>query len=203
MREIRGIEKRVLRMLNPIVVLLAHLKVPPNVLTVSGLIASVVAFYFLIEGFIFWAGITIILIGLFDVLDGELARRIGQTSKCGALFDSTVDRYAEGFLYLGLIVYFWERSLLVVILVMAAVVGSLLVSYVRARAEGLGVECSIGLMQRKERLLVLIFGTILGSIEVTGSIFLGLAIGIIAVLSHFTVIQRMIYVRQQINKGQK
>lgn len=102
MREIRGIEKRVHRMLNPIVVLLAYLKIPPNILTVSGMIVSVVAFYFLIEGFIFWAGITIVLIGLFDVLDGELARHIGQARKHGALFDSTVDRYAEGFLCLGL-----------------------------------------------------------------------------------------------------
>ena len=200
---LKDIEIRLLKLLNPLVILLVSLKIYPKILTMSGLVASAVSCYFFAKGSLFWGGIMIIIVGLSDILDGQIARYTGKTSRFGAFLDSTIDRYTEGFVYLGLIIYFWEKSLLVVILIMIAVIGSLLVSYVKVRGEGLGIECLVGLMQRKERLIVLILGSILGSLKYTGNIFLGLAIGIIAVLSHFTVIQRMMYVRRELNRIKK
>jgi len=194
------LKQRVERLLKPFVLVLAHMNINPNFVSVFGLLASIVAFCFIIKGFIFWAGMMVIISGLSDMIDGQLARHTGRVNPFGALFDSTLDRYAEGLIFLGLTIHFWERSLFVVILIIIAVVGSLLVSYTKARAESLGVKKLGGLMQRKERLIILILGFIIGSIEYTGDIALGLAIGIIAVLSNFTVIQRLILSKRELNE---
>jgi len=142
----------------------------------------------------------IILAGICDVLDGRLARETNRVSKYGALIDSVVDRYSEVFLFLGLLIYFWERSLTLIILLFLAIAGSLLVSYIRARAEGLGIECKVGIMQRQERMSYLAAGAILGSVPFLANFFLILAIWAIAILSNFTVIQRVVYIRNKLKE---
>jgi len=196
-------EKRVVAFLQPLVRLLASWRVHPNLLTALGLFSGTVAFFFIIRGSFAWASVTILLFGLFDVLDGELARFSAKVSTYGAIFDSTADRYAEAFIYAGYLIFFWGVSLLAEFFIVAALTGSFLVSYVKAAAGSQGIDCPVGLLQRKERLLILFFGTVLAAIPYTGPIFLGVAIAIVAFLSHYTVIQRLRYVREQIHKQRK
>ncbi|KPL04530.1 MAG: hypothetical protein AMJ90_00330 [candidate division Zixibacteria bacterium SM23_73_2] len=189
-----------LDLIEPLARFLINLKVSPYVLTGAGLFFSILGFNFFRIGYLFFGGLMIILAGICDVLDGRLARESNSVSKYGALIDSVVDRYSEIFLFLGLLVYFWERSLTLVILIFLAVVGSLLVSYVRARAEGLGLECKVGIMQRQERMSYLAAGTILSPIPFMGNFLLILALTIIAVFSNFTVIQRVVYIKNQLKE---
>lgn len=196
-------ERRIIAALQPLIKLLARWGVHPNVLTTFGLLAGIVTFYFIIRGSFAWASVMIFLVGLFDVLDGELARFSGRTSRYGAIFDSTADRYVEAFIYTGCLVFFWEVSLLAEFFIIVALTGSLLVSYIKAAAGSQGIECPVGLLQRKARLLILFFGTVMAAIPYTGPIFLGAAIATVALLSHYTAIQRLRYVREQINKQGK
>ncbi len=189
-----------LTVIDPLAKLLINLKVSPYVLTASGLFFSILGFNFFRLGHLFFGGLMIILAGICDVLDGRLARETNRVSKYGALIDSVVDRYSEVFLFLGLLIYFWERSLTLTILLFLAIAGSLLVSYIRARAEGLGIECKVGIMQRQERMSYLAAGAILGAIPFLANFFLILAIWIIAILSNFTVIQRVVYIRNKLKE---
>jgi len=189
-----------LDMIEPLAKFLINLKVSPYVLTGAGLFFSILGFNFFRVGYLLLGGLMIILAGICDVLDGRLARESKSVSRYGALIDSVVDRYSEIFLFLGLLIYFWERSLTLVILTFLAVVGSLLVSYIRARAEGLGLECKVGIMQRQERMSYLAAGAILGSIPFVGSFFLILALSVIAVFSNVTVIQRVVYIKNKLKE---
>jgi len=185
-------------LIEPLAKILINLKVSPYLITFMGLFFSIFVFYFFKSGLFLPGGIFIILSGICDVLDGRLARETNQMSKFGALIDSVIDRYAEILFFLGLLVYFWEKSLTIVILLFLGICGSLLVSYTRARAEGLGLECKVGIMQRQERITFLVGGAILGSIPYTSHFFLVLSIWIIAVLSNFTVIQRIWHIKNQV-----
>ena len=139
-----------------------------------------------------WGGFVVLLAGVFDFFDGQVARTGKTASKFGALLDSTVDRYSEIVVWFGLAVSFiragslWTSSAL-----FFALAGSLMVSYVRARAEGLGEECQVGFMQRPERVIALGVGGLIGPIGLT------VAAWAIAVLSNFTTIERVLYVRRQ------
>jgi CDP-diacylglycerol--glycerol-3-phosphate 3-phosphatidyltransferase len=204
MIEIKLISKRwadgFLTVIEPLAQILINLRVHPHVLTFSGLVFSFLAFNFFRNGYLFYGGLMIILAGICDVLDGRLARETQTMSKYGALIDSVVDRYSEVLMYMGLAIFYWQRSALMIVLLILTIAGSFLVSYTRARAESLGFECKIGLMQRQERITYLAAGAILGSIPYTKHFFLTLAIWLIAILSNFTVIQRINYIRNKIKE---
>ena len=164
---------------------LARAGISPNILTVVGFLAMVGVAWILSQGYEMLAGLLIIVVGLFDALDGALARSTGRSTTFGAFFDSTLDRFAEIALYLGLL-YLYRGETLATTLIYLTVTGSLMVSYARARAEGLGVECKVGLFTRLERLGVLALGLLLNRTL--------WALVILAVLSNLTALQRMWHV---------
>jgi CDP-diacylglycerol--glycerol-3-phosphate 3-phosphatidyltransferase len=184
---------------NSVADLFVALKFTPNALTVLALLFGVGA------GVLFaldkpgWACLMIFLCGLFDMLDGKVAAKTNTTSDFGAIFDSTLDRYSEFFIYVGLAYHLRESWALWV--PFFTFLGSTMVSYTRARAEGLGIECKIGVMQRAERMALLLLGSIFG---IVFDIFDPLMIGIlllIAVISNFTALQRTFYVRKVTQQG--
>jgi CDP-diacylglycerol--glycerol-3-phosphate 3-phosphatidyltransferase len=141
-----------------------------------------------------WAGVVIILCGFFDLLDGQVAAKTNKKSLFGAIFDSTLDRYSEFFIYLGIAYYFRDHWALW--LCIFTLFGSYMVSYTRARAEGLGVDCQVGVMQRAERLGLLALGSVLGSIfKAFDSVMIAVLIAI-AVVSNFTAFQRIFHVKK-------
>ena len=141
----------------------------------------------------------IILCGFFDLLDGQVAAKTNKQSLFGAIFDSTLDRYSEFFIYLGIAYYFRDHWALW--LCFFTLFGSYMVSYTRARAEGLGVECQIGIMQRAERLGLLALGSLLGSAFGAFDSVMITALIAITVISNFTAFQRIHHVKK--NETQK
>jgi CDP-diacylglycerol--glycerol-3-phosphate 3-phosphatidyltransferase len=172
-------------LLEAIVRPLARIGISPNALTLAGFAAMLGVAWVLSQGHERLAGLLIVAVGLFDALDGALARLTGKTSTFGAFFDSTLDRFAEIALYLGLL-YLYRGETLTSVLVYLSITGSLMVSYTRARAEGLGLECKVGLFTRLERLAVLVLGLVL---ERTF-----LALLLVAFFSNLTAMQRMWHV---------
>jgi CDP-diacylglycerol---glycerol-3-phosphate 3-phosphatidyltransferase len=146
-------------------------------------------------GYIFSGGAVMTALAMpLDALDGELARRTNQQSKFGAFFDSTLDRFAEGALLIGLAAYFVRQNdIMGVVVTFVALVGSLMVSYTRARAEGLGIECKVGLFSRFGRFIVLAAGLL--------TTFVTPMIWALAVLSNYTAIERIVYVWRQLRNG--
>lgn len=197
--------ERYLGIIQPVGNLLARLSVHPNILSLAGLILSMVAGVVYSTGAFFWAGWIVVLAGTCDVLDGQIARQTGKRSQFGAFFDSTLDRFGEVFIFLGLAWYFSDRhqSPWVVLLIILAITGSFMVSYTRARAEGLGIDCKVGLMQRPERVTLLIIGSLVTPIPVIGPVLIKLTLLLLAVLSNLTAVQRMFYVKNQILKDKQ
>ncbi|HDM09175.1 MAG TPA: CDP-alcohol phosphatidyltransferase family protein [Desulfobacteraceae bacterium] len=203
--------ERYLRIVTPVGNLFARIGVHPNVLSVMGLILSIVAGLFYAMGYFFGAGCVVILAGTCDVLDGLLARQTGKASRFGAFFDSTLDRFGEVFIFMGLAWYFsgggiffgqvlnpssHAQSPLAVVLIILCIAGSFMVSYTRARAEALGVDCKVGLMQRPERITLLIIGSLLGGIPVVGIAIIKVTLVVLAVLTNITALQRMAFVKK-------
>ena len=181
----------------PVVRLLARTPLTPNALTWFGLLLAIGAAVLIGTGHLFAAGFVVLIGGFFDILDGALARSINRTSQFGAVLDSTLDRLAEAVVLLGLlVVYARGQSVTGVVVVGVAWLGSLLVSYIRARAEALGLECQVGLFTRVERVVILVAGLLLSQIDNA----LIIALAIIAVLSFVTAGQRLFYVWQQTRK---
>lgn len=178
--------------INPLINLSIRYHANPNVFTTVGLILSGIAAIFACQGHFFVTGIFLLLSGICDSIDGTIARRSGRVSKFGALLDSTLDRYSETLIFLGMGYYFIrEQAFLTSLGVAIGLTGSLMVSYIRARAEGLGFECKVGLMQRVERILLLAFGAL------TFQFILVVVIWIIAILSNVTAIHRIVHIRQK------
>ena len=196
MAKLTGVRKAVAHYLTePPVRLLARTPVTPNDLTWFGFILPVGAATLITTGYLVAAGFIVLIAGFFDLLDGALARRTNRISRFGAVLDSTLDRLSEAVLLLGiLILYAGNQSVIPVLLVFVALVGSLLVSYIRARAEALGLECQVGLFTRGERVVVLMLGLWLSQVI---EYALLVALAIIAVFSFVTVVQRLLYVWQQ------
>lgn len=170
------------------------LKISPNSLSVFALILGFGAGLLYFSSKPLWAGIVIVFCGLFDILDGKVAVKTNQKSMFGAIFDSTLDRYSEFFIYLGLAYYFREHWALW--LLFFTFLGSSMVSYTRARAEGLGIECKVGVMQRAERMVLLASASIIGfAFRVFDPAMIGVLI-VIAVVSNITALQRTFYVRK-------
>ena len=164
------LQKVIYWIINPLIHGMIRIGITPNFITTTGLILNIVAAILFIHagihhpgalGYVGWAGAVVLFAGLFDMMDGRLARLGGMTSTFGALYDSVLDRYSELFTlfgisyYLDLQGYLWGS-----ILTFLALIGSLMVSYVRARAEGLGLECKVGLMQRPERVVLTSLGAV-------------------------------------------
>ncbi len=168
---------------------LQRLPVTPNQITIIGTALTFVAAVLVAAGHLLLGGIVLAFAGTFDILDGALARSTGRSYPYGAFLDSTLDRYSEGAMYLGLIAYFvsaggsLERWL--VVATGAALAGSFLVSYVRARAQSLGFTCETGLFARPERVVVTVVGLVFGGVVLTAVVFL------LAALTNLTALQRI------------
>lgn len=176
--------------LDPVGGFLNRLGLKPNTVTLLGLAGNVFAGLLLARGEILWGGLTMMLVGPIDALDGTMARLRGEPGDFGGFVDSVTDRYSELIIYGGLIYYFLEGGeSLASLLVFAAAAGSVLVSYVKARAETLGYQAKVGVLTRLERYLVL------GPSLVFGFPVIGL--WIIAILANITALQRIWHVRRQ------
>ena len=173
---------------------LVSLRIGPNFLSFMALAAGIVAGILFIFELPFWAGIAIFVCGALDILDGKVAVNAKKNSLFGAMFDSSLDRYSEFFIYLGIAYHFRGHWALWV--VFFTLMGSGMVSYTRARAEGLGFECRVGIMQRAERIAILSLGAILGTVlKVFDPLMISVLV-IIAVVSHITSAQRILHVKK-------
>lgn len=188
------LESSVVKFSKKVAVLFINLKISPNKLTVTAFLAGLAA------GVLFFfekpllAGIMILISGAFDMLDGKVAVKSNRQSLFGAIFDSTLDRYSEFFIYLGLAAHF--RSHWALWIIFFTLLGSTMASYTRARAEGLGIECKIGIMQRAERMALLFSGAIAGSILKIFNPLMIAVLAIIALVSNITAFQRLFYVKK-------
>ena len=182
-------EAWVRRQADALMTALRRIPLTPNQITVIGVALTFVAAVLVAFGYLRWAGIVLIVGGTFDILDGALARSSGRAYPYGAFLDSTLDRYSEGAIYIGLAVYFagspgpYQRWLLLG--TVTALAGSFLVSYVRARAQSLGFTCESGLFARPERVVVTVIGLIVGGLVLYG------VIALLAIVTNFTALQRI------------
>jgi len=179
----------------PLNAVLIKSRLKPNTLTWCALAISLIASVTIATNHILVGGFLVLLSGLFDILDGALARLTNQATRFGALLDSTFDRISDALILLGLLVlYAKSGGTIEIVLVFLALSVSLLTSYVRARAEGLGINCPIGLFTRTERVIILALGLLLSPLY-KFSIFIALLV--LIVLGSVTVVQRLVYVWQQ------
>jgi len=178
------------RITDPIVGILSKSRITPNTLTFINLALNIVAAYVIATGHFLLGGVLVLVSGLFDLLDGALARFTKQTTKFGAILDSTVDRISEAATLFGLLIWYLGRGgRLEIMLIFVVLIGSFLVSYIRARAEGLGWQCQVGLFTRAERVIVLAIGLL------TNQIFIALCVLVVFVF--ITVVQRLVYLWKQ------
>lgn len=184
----------------PLTDLLIRGGVTPNTLTTVGagiVVVSAIAYGL---GYIRAGGILLLLSGILDTLDGDVARATGKVTKFGAFYDSTLDRVGDGVTFIGIATFLLTAPgvrfpLVGAILCMVAILSSLLVSYARARAEGLGIDCRVGIVQRAERILLIgIPTTIVGAGP--GGLVLEVIVALLALGSTYTVIQRFLCVRR-------
>lgn len=182
---------------------IAALGITANMLTIIGLIFGIGAGIFIALGRLKLAGALILIGGSFDLMDGAVARVSKITNPFGALLDSVVDRYSEGVIFVGLAIYFTrfsagdiEKMITGLALACLGLISAFLVSYVRARAEGLKVECKVGLMQRPERVILLSLGVLLRDLSVNVNLLV-VALWILVILSHITVLQRVAFVLKE------
>ncbi len=215
--------------LNPLIQLFAKLGITPNMITTFGLILNIVAAIIFIIGaemddrtnmtYVGWGGFTILIAGLFDMMDGRLARIGNMQTSFGAFYDSVIDRYSELIMFLG-ICYFLiaQHYFLSSLFAFIALIGSMMVSYTRSRAEGLGIDCSVGMMQRPARVVIIgasamfcgITYYFLGhfSFKIAGDSFtifetvsiFTLPVAFVAIMSNITAFQRLEHCRKELNK---
>jgi CDP-diacylglycerol---glycerol-3-phosphate 3-phosphatidyltransferase len=222
------VQKMIYKIINPFVRLLIKFGITPNMLTTLGLLINLLAaIVFIIGGEVgergdltyIGGGCGLVLIaGLFDMLDGQVARLGNMSSRFGALYDSVLDRYSELLMFLGICYYLVAHHyFLGSLITFIALIGSMMVSYVRARAEGLGIECKGGLMQRPERIVTIgVSGLICGitsaftggnqklysdwlncNVLETISIFI-IPLAVVAILSNITALKRLYYCRKKL-----
>jgi archaetidylinositol phosphate synthase len=166
------------------------IRINPNILTILGLLVSLISAYMFATGNLLMGGLLIALSGFVDMLDGAVARNNFQTTKFGGLLDSTADRFADAFILIG-IIYGGYVNWIYGILALHA---SLTVSYVRARAESEGIKCNVGIAERAERLVIIMIGAFLSyftNIQIFNMNLLGIAVVVIMILGYVTVIQRV------------
>lgn len=195
----RRIQQRAVHLVALLIRPLARLGVTPNTLTVIGLLLSILTAVVIAQGYLVAGGLLVLFAGIFDMFDGAMARARNTATTFGAFFDSTLDRYSESIILFGMLVYalqrpdlhdiFWpfaHEQLWMIAVIYIAVVGSLMVSYTKARAEGLGLECKTGLLARPERVVLLAIGLLSGT-----SIW---TLALLAIFSQVTAIERVVHV---------
>jgi phosphatidylglycerophosphate synthase len=161
-------------------------RINPNLLTFIGSAINAVAAYLFANDYFRWAGVTVILAGIFDLTDGRVARHTGRVTPFGGFFDSVMDRYSDLVLLIGLLVYYGRVNRFgYVTLVAVAMIGSVMVSYTRARAENLIPSCKVGFLERPERVVLITIGALADRMEAV--------LWVIAALSNLTVIHRVIH----------
>jgi len=179
--------------LNPIAGFFNRLGIRPNTVTLIGLLGTIGCSVLIAFGHMTWAGILLLIMGPVDAMDGALARLRNEASDWGAFVDAVTDRYSELFLFLGFLIYYMLHvNAAGVILAYMAAAGSVLVSYVKARADASKLDANIGLLTRVERYIVLIPGLIFNLPL--------LVLVIIAVLANFTALQRILRVRRDAHR---
>lgn len=174
-------------LLRGIVKTLIFVRINPNHLTILGFVMSILTAYAFSRGRFTAAGVILIVAGLFDMVDGIVARMTHKETPFGAFFDSVMDRYSDLIMYLGLIIWYGhEDRMTYVILVGVVMMGSVMTSYTRARAESLIPQCKVGFLERPERIVLLIIGSFY---------YMEPVVWVIAILSNWTVVHRMLYTR--------
>jgi len=178
------------KIIDRIVAALALSRIHPNVLTFLGLVINTWAAFLFAAGSFRAAGLVVILAGLFDMVDGRVARETNRVTRFGGFFDSVLDRYSDLALFMGLLVYYATINRFFYIVLTAIVMtGSVMVSYARARAEISIPRCKVGFLERPERVVLIIIGALFDRMAPV--------LWVIAVLSNLTVIHRMIYTWQE------
>jgi CDP-diacylglycerol---glycerol-3-phosphate 3-phosphatidyltransferase len=192
------LRNQVYGIINPLTAWLARHRVHPNLLTTLGFFSTLAAAYAFYLHALRWGGFFVLLGGFFDILDGRVARLTGLGSKFGAFYDSTLDRISEVLVFIGIMSLYMGARVIdpdprMVYVIVAAMAGSLMVSYTRARAESLGLDCRVGLMPRTER-VVLIGGASLFFGAAWGGMVLTIVLVLLAVLTNLTAFQRIVWV---------
>jgi len=188
-------------LLSPVVKSALKLNLSPNAITLIGLIITLLASYFYARGYFRIAGLILLLAGLCDAIDGEVARKTNKVSKFGAFFDSTIDRFEEFFVFGGILFYYSmvRQDILLSIVVYLILLGSIMTSYIRARAEGIGFSPTSGPMDRPGRYIyIVIFSIIVGS-----GVLFSVAMGLLLFLVYLTVVNRFKEFRVLISKEEK
>lgn len=201
-----AIQRGYLRVIAPVADWLVRKKVRPNTITAIGTLCTMTAGVIFATGHIRTGGAFLGATALFDVLDGTVARRTNQSSTFGAFYDSTLDRVGDGFL-LGGLTLFWATSAIhgndvMVGVGILALIGTFLTSYTRARAEGLGIDAKVGMLQRPERITLLSAPQIVFGLALDGLVLSGIVI-LLAVTAWITVVQRITYVYRATNQGEQ
>ena len=209
------LQQLIYKIINPLVHGMIKVGITPNFITTTGLLLNMVAAaIFIYAGaccpgelsYVGWGGGIVLFAGLFDMMDGRVARVGNMSSTFGAFYDSVLDRYSELFTLLGISYYLLLNGYLCgSVLTSIALIGSLMVSYVRARAEGLDLECKVGLMQRPERVVMAALGAIFTGVfqDITAfdpMLILIVPMGIIALLANATAFYRIAHCRRLLNK---
>ena len=181
-----GIGKFFGAIINAIVRWLALSKIHPNVLTFIGLLINIGAAVLFAQGRFFAAGLVVLGAAVFDMVDGRVARATDQVTRFGGFFDSVLDRYSDLALLMGLLVYYAGiNRYLYIVLTAIVMTGSVMISYTRARSENAIPKCKVGFLERPERIVLIIIGALFDKMAPV--------LWVIAVLSNWTVIQRMYY----------
>lgn len=210
------LQKIIYNVIDPFIDLMIKMGITPNAITATGFVGNIFAAWFFIEAsqhaddqrffwLIGWGAAIILAAGLFDMMDGRLARRGNMSSTFGALWDSTLDRYSELVTLFGICLVFLQAGpswFPIGVVTFAAMVGSVMVSYVRARAEGLGIECKVGLMQRPERVVVTAVTALITAF--TANLWwLAAGMTVIAVLANFTAFWRIFHCYKVLDRQDK
>ena len=192
----QSLQDHFIKLLLPLTTLFSKWGLSPNTFTIAGVVITSFGAVAFVLGYIRLAGTLILCGGFCDAIDGSIARTTGKASRFGALLDSAIDRYSEFILYLGIGVYFINlKDYRTLAVTFVALCGSFMVSYVRARAENLGLEAKLGFMQRPERIVLIGLGAL---IHITALKF---ALWLVALLANFTALQRIRYAYKQDSAG--
>jgi CDP-diacylglycerol---glycerol-3-phosphate 3-phosphatidyltransferase len=191
------LKKGFLRVVEPAISILARNNVSPNTITTVGTLLTIAAAVVYATGHIMSGGWLMSVTAAFDVIDGQVARRTGRCTVFGAFYDSTLDRVADGALMAGLAVFYMtspvHQNIYMVVVCLAGIVGSFLVSYTRARAEALGIDAKVGVMQRPERIVLLSAPQALFGLFWNGWVLMAIII-LLSVTSWITAVQRIAFV---------
>jgi len=175
---------------------LSSLRIHPNVLTLIGMVINIFAMVLFAKGIFLWAGLVIVFAGIFDIVDGEVARRTKRVTKFGAFFDSVIDRYSDLLLLLGLIIWYAKIDRIFYVgLTGLVLIGSVLTSYTRARAESLIPACKVGFLERPERIVLMIIGSLFDKMAPV--------LWVMAILSNWTVAQRIWYTWRELSADER